>query len=100
MIARWSGAAGLALSLAGCAVTGAGPDTPAATPAATCQADGVQSMIGHAASAALGMQLLRETGAATLRWAPPRSAMTMDFRPDRLTVGYDDDMRIMNIVCG
>lgn len=100
MIAKWTASAVLALSLAGCAGMGAGPDTPAATPAATCQADDAQSMVGQAANAALGAQLLRETGAATLRWAPPGSAMTMDFRPDRLTVGYDDDYRVTTIKCG
>jgi len=35
-----------------------------------------------------------------LRWGPPRSAMTMDFRQDRVTVAYDDAMIITHIACG
>ncbi len=100
MIAKWTGLAWLAFSLAGCAGMTARPDASAAMSVATCQAEGAQSMIGQTANAALGSQLLRETGASTLRWVPPRSAMTMDFRPDRLTVGYDDDYHVMTINCG
>jgi hypothetical protein len=40
------------------------------------------------------------TGAKVLRWVPPRTAVTMDFRADRLTVSYDDNMTIDRISCG
>ena len=36
----------------------------------------------------------------TLRWGGPGMAMTMDFRPDRLTVSYDEAMTITSARCG
>ena len=90
-------------ALAGCAATnggGAGAEPVRIGADATCNADAVQDRIGQTATSGLGAQLLAATGARTLRWAPPRSAMTMDFRPDRLTVSYDDNMAIDRISCG
>ncbi|MFC3101920.1 I78 family peptidase inhibitor [Altererythrobacter lauratis] len=86
--------------LAGCAATTADGGLAARPPAGECDASGVQGLIGQVATAELGTRLLRETGSATLRWVPPRSAATMDYRPDRLTVSYDDNMRIERITCG
>lgn len=90
-----------AVALAGCAST-APPlaERPVREPAGACDASGVQDHIGHRASAAAGQTLLELTGARILRWVPPRSAVTMDFRPERLTVSYDDDMVIDRIGCG
>lgn len=69
-------------------------------PAGECTADVAQDMIGQRAAAELGTELLRRTGARNLRWVPPRSAVTMDYRADRLTVGYDDAYTIVRISCG
>ncbi len=69
-------------------------------PAGACDAGMVQDHVGHRATAEAGATLLELTGARTLRWVPPRTAVTMDFRPDRLTVSYDDDMIIERITCG
>lgn len=68
--------------------------------AGECDAEAVQDHIGHRASADASATLLDLSGARTLRWQPPRSAVTMDYRPDRLTVTYDDDMTIERITCG
>ena len=73
---------------------------PARPPAGECDASSVQDAIGQKATAELGAHLLELTGARTLRWVPPRTAVTMDFRPDRLTVSYNDDMVIERISCG
>lgn len=85
-----------ALALAGCATVNSGGPAPGGE----CKADGVQRFVGQRATAQVGADLLRLTGARQLRWGPPRSAMTMDFRPDRLTVSYDDNMVIDRISCG
>lgn len=69
-------------------------------PEGQCDASGVQDHVGHRATAEAGRILLELTGARTLRWVPPRTAVTMDYRPDRLTVSYDDDMIIERITCG
>ena len=67
---------------------------------APCDATDLQGMIGQRVDATMGERLRKGSGAETLRWAPPNSAMTMDFRPDRLTVSYDEQMAITRISCG
>lgn len=92
---------GLLLALAACA-TG-GTDNRAPPPPSsgmTCDASGLQDHVGHTVSASSGATLLELSGARVLRWVPPRTAVTMDFRQDRLTVSYDDEMRITRISCG
>lgn len=83
-----------ALALSGC-VTVHPPDM-----AGTCHADAAQSYIGRTASAEVGADLLRLTHARQLRWVAPGMTVTMDYRGDRLTVSYDQAMRITNISCG
>ena len=46
------------------------------------------------------LALAQSIGASTLRWGPPGSAMTMDFREDRLTVSYDEQMVVTRLNCG
>lgn len=88
------------LPLAACASAGDG--SPAAPPPAamTCSADAAQSYVGQTASPDLGGAILKATGARTLRWGPPRSAMTMDYRQDRVNVMYDDAYKITQVTCG
>ena len=88
------------LPLAACAAAPEKEIAPAQPPAAVCDAAPAQSHIGHTATAESGAVLLRITGARQLRWAPPGGALTMDFRQDRLTVGYDRNMAITTIACG
>lgn len=93
----------MAVALGGCVSVsnGADSDEPLKVrPAGECDASNLQSHIGHTASAQSGTKLLELSGASTLRWVPPRTAVTMDYRPDRLTVSYDDDMAITRITCG
>lgn len=93
-------AASLALASCTTMASDAPQDMPVREPSGECDASGVQGMIGQRATAQLGATLLEQTGAATLRWVPPRTAVTMDFRPDRLTVSYDDDLMVERISCG
>lgn len=89
------------LALAACATTPpVDGEPPVREPESTCLATGVQNFVGQRATADLGSTLLGRTGARTLRWVPPRTAVTMDFRYDRLTVSYDDSMMIERISCG
>jgi hypothetical protein len=90
------------LPLAACSSSETPPEsTPPPPPAeATCNADAVQSLVGQTATSEVGGQLLKGSGARTLRWVPPRTAVTMDFRADRLTVSYDDALKIERISCG
>lgn len=69
-------------------------------PGGTCEAAAAQRLIGQTANAALGSDALRLTGASSLRWIPPGTAVTMDFRPDRLNIELDAQNRVTAIRCG
>lgn len=100
---RYAIGAALAASLAACATVPAystGEEPPARQPEGECDASGVQDMLGEVATQELGATLLERTGARVLRWVPPNTAVTMDYRLDRLTVSYDADMVIERISCG
>ena len=86
------------LALGACAAASADEPLPR-VPGGECRAEPAQGLIGRKATAELGNELLRVTGARTIRWVPPRTAVTMDFRADRLTVSYDDDMLVTQISC-
>lgn len=97
---------GLAIACAACAAGGGygAPATgtePAAKPEeGSCDASAAQRYVGKPASVEAGSAILGESGARTLRWGPPRSVWTMDFRRDRVNVRYDDDMIITDVTCG
>jgi hypothetical protein len=84
--------------LAACAATG--DPAPQRLGDGECNAEGVQDLVGQKATQDVGAELMAKTGARTLRWVPPRTAVTMDFRADRLTVSYDDNLVIERISCG
>ncbi|MFC0590112.1 I78 family peptidase inhibitor [Novosphingobium aquiterrae] len=86
-----------------CLLAACAPMDGAATPpplaANSCDAAPGQSFIGQTASSSLGSALLAATGAKEIRWVPPRTAVTMEFKYGRLTVGYDDAMAIASVGC-
>ena len=84
--------AGGAAALSGCATTTAQNNF--------CNADPAQAFVGQKVDASTGLAIRQATGADELRWGPPRTAMTMDFREGRVTVAYDDAMTITSIACG
>ncbi len=65
-----------------------------------CNAEPGQLFVGQKADGASGLAIRQATGADTLRWAPPRTPMTMDFLEGRVTVAYDDAMNITAVTCG
>ncbi|MGQ7830124.1 I78 family peptidase inhibitor [Altererythrobacter sp. Z27] len=91
----------LVVSLAACGNYG-GTDFPPAPPTggSVCDAAPAQYHIGQEANSATGAAILRDSGAKTLRWGPPNSAWTMDYREDRVNARYDDAMKITEITCG
>lgn len=91
-------AAATALILAGCATTDTGPREEFV--GGKCDAGPGQTFVGQRATVAVGGGIQKATGAAILRWAPPRSALTMDFREERVTIAYNDDLVIEMITCG
>jgi ABC-type oligopeptide transport system substrate-binding subunit len=98
-------AAAALLALAACVPTATQADAGTAPPPVAdgegpCRNDPVAGFVGRKATAELGAELLKVSGARTLRWGAPGTAMTMDFRPDRLTVSYDETMAITSARCG
>lgn len=90
----------VSLALAGCAANSAPPEEMPAMPEGECKAQTAQDLVGQKATSTIGAELLRRTGARVLRWVPPNTAVTMDYRADRLTVGYDEAYIIGRISCG
>ena len=92
------------LALAGCMTTATAPapeeEPLRKMPAGTCDAAPVQVHVGKRATGELGAQILAQSTAKTLRWGPPDSVWTMDYRDDRVNVRYDRDMIITTITCG
>ena len=90
-----------ALPLAACMSSEAPAEsTPPPSGEMTCNADAAQSYVGQNATSDVGAAILKVTGARTLRWGPPRSAMTMDYRQDRVNIMYDDASKITQVTCG
>lgn len=89
---------------AACAPTGSdgrpSPPPPAIDETAECDAAPAQSLIGQAASAELGADAIKRTGARTLRWIQPGTMVTMDFRPDRLNINLDEKNVVTRLTCG
>lgn len=85
--------------LAACATT-SGSEAPVANAQGPCSNEAVASFVGQKASAETGAAMLKASGAKAMRWGGPGMAMTMDFRPDRLTVSYDEAMVIISARCG
>ncbi len=89
----------LSMLLAGC-TTMTNNDAPPAPTEAKCNLAPLQSLIGQPATAELGAEALRLSGARALRWKPPGAMVTMDFRPDRLNVSTDEADRVTAFDCG
>ena len=91
------------LALAACATVPADDvpeDREVGTGGGECSAQPAQRFVGQQASAETGGAILAATGARTLRWGPPDTMFTMDFRPDRVNVMYDAGMTITQVRCG
>ena len=65
-----------------------------------CNAQPAQGFVGQRADGGTGLAIRQATGSDEVRWAPPRTAMTMEFKEGRVTVAYDDAMTITAVTCG
>lgn len=83
------------------AITSAGCATPEgkARRADTCIAGPGQAFVGKRV-AATGVRLLKATRTAELRWVPPRSIVTTEYKYGRVTVDLDEDRTITRVACG
>jgi hypothetical protein len=65
-----------------------------------CDATKAQHLVGRQASAELGGDALRLTGARRLRWIPKDGVVTMDYREDRLNLHLDGRNKVVRVDCG
>lgn len=70
------------------------------TPGRTCVEANFERFVGREATAELGAEMLAASNAATLRWVPHGSVITMEYRADRLTVWLDRGNRVERVNCG
>lgn len=70
------------------------------TPGFECRNAALDQFRGRVATSELGTEMLRVSGARSLRWVQPGMAVTMDFRADRLTVHLDAANRVQRAACG
>ncbi|RIA45848.1 peptidase inhibitor I78 family protein [Hephaestia caeni] len=92
-----------AMALAACAQTPPPAEEPPVTndnAGVACNADGLTDLVGQPAGADLGATALERSGARTLRWIQPNTAVTMDFRVDRLNIMLDDKNVVTSFTCG
>ena len=76
------------------------PAADAADPAAVCNAEGLQALVGQQATETVTAQATADSGATSVRVLGPNDAATMDFREDRLNIHTDDAGVIERIGCG
>lgn len=70
-------------------------------PGSKCiQSSVFDTYVGRPASAELAPRLMSASTARVLRWVPHGSAVTMDYRAERLTVWLDANNRIERLSCG
>lgn len=91
--------------LASCAAAPAPPPEPqipvrGSTSGYVCRQQAFVEHIGKVATSEVGAQLLRTSGARTIRWVQPGMMVTMDYREDRLTVRLASNNRIVTANCG
>ena len=85
-------------TLAGC--TTEGRPHPLPGPPRACNADRAQHFVGLRDNAGLINKVRRQTGARTARRITPGSAVTMDYRMERVNVWIDARGRVEKITCG
>ena len=89
--------------MSGCATVPPAPaaeEEPRVFGEGNCNAAPAQRLLGRAATSQLGSEALRLSGATALRWIQPGSAVTMDYRTDRLNIELDAQNRATRIRCG
>jgi hypothetical protein len=91
---------GLIVSATACAAVPPDVEDVPVHGAGQCDATKARMLAGKPATSELGSEALRLTGARSLRWIPLGSAVTMDYREDRLNIELDGRNRITAVRCG
>ncbi len=93
-------AAALAIATTACATVPDPADPVAGDPSLPrCNPAVLAPFVGQPGTSEVGARMLSATGARTIRWVPPGTMVTMDYRFDRLTVRLGEDGRITQANC-
>lgn len=88
------------VALAACAGT-TSSDAPAAESGGqACRSEGLDRFVGQPATAELGAEMQRTSGARVLQWVAHGMMVTMDFSPQRLRVFLTADNLVERANCG
>lgn len=103
MIARIALGGAFVFAIAGCSTAQQDPQQPipvrGETPGRTCDSSAIDDFVGRQRSPEVEAELLEASRAATVRWVPQGTAVTMEFRSDRVTAYLDASSRIESISC-
>lgn len=88
------------MTVAACASQAQPPVAARPSGSGLCVGGGLGRFAGQTASSELGAEILRRSGASTLRWVPEGTMVTMEFRGERVTVHLDRSNRVLRAVCG
>lgn len=87
------------LVFASCSTT-AQPVPPSSPDGAMCTADQLDRFKGRPATAEVGNEILRASGARTFRWLPKGTIITMEYNAGRVNVLLDEANRVETVRCG
>lgn len=65
-----------------------------------CRSSNYNQFAGRPASADLGGEIMRASGAGTLQWIPHGTMVTMEYRADRVRVWLNEQNRVARVNCG
>jgi hypothetical protein len=85
--------------LAACATVEPGTPAPGGS-SSVCRNAMLDQFVGRPASAELGAEILRASGAKTLQWVAAGMMVTMDFREDRVRITLDEQNKVQRVSCG
>ncbi|AKC87514.1 I78 family peptidase inhibitor [Pseudoxanthomonas suwonensis] len=90
------------VQLAACSSVQPDPGAPGrnGTAAGACNAEPVAWAVGQQAEQEVMGRVWRESGAGLIRPIGPGTAVTRDFRPDRVNVEIDGNNTITRVTCG
>lgn len=91
-----------ALALCACSTVPVAGEPPVrgGTSGYICHNEGLDQFVGQEATPELGAEMLRVSGARTIRWVQPGQVITMEFSQERLTVHLDAQNRVDSARCG
>lgn len=88
------------MALAACATAAPPPASVGPGGRYVCRQASYEEFIGRVASGEVAAELLRASGARTIRWVRPGMAITMEYSEERLTVRLASNNRIVTASCG